>query len=542
MEAQYASVWERNSDVIPDKIALICGDNEVTWKEYDDRAAKLASLLTNSGLGDNSKVGLYLHNSNEYLEAQYSVFKIKGVPINVNYRYKEEELIYLLDNSDSEAVFFQSCYTEQIESIKDKLPKVKLYIQVDDNSNETLDFAQDYESAISEFQPMERQERSEDNIYMLYTGGTTGMPKGVMYQHGGHLKGMLNTAGAWGLIPVQEKIDVDSVALEVKKLADEGRLPISIPACPLMHGTGMWLGAIIPHLVGGTVVTLPNLGFDPDGLLKEVEKRKANNIVIVGDAFAKPIMDALDKAESEGSPYNLESINTVISSGVMWSSEVKQGLLKHHDMVLVDAMGSTEGGMGSSRASRDNPAETAKFVLNPGVIVITDEGELVEPGSDKTGKIGTSGLVPLGYFKDEKKSAETFKEFQGVRYSFPGDYAKVEADGTITLLGRGSNCINTAGEKVYPEEVEEAIKRNDDIFDCLVVGLQDDRFGQRVVALASYQDGKEIEEQELIAFTRDHLAGYKLPKQVLFVDEVMRAPNGKANYKWAQETAEKELT
>jgi fatty-acyl-CoA synthase len=542
LEAQYASVWEKNSDVIPDKIALICGDNEVSWREYDQRAAKLATLLTNAGLGDDSKVGLYLHNSNEYLESQYSVFKIKGVPINVNYRYKEEELIYLLENSDSEAIFYQSCYAEQIASIKDKLPKVKLYIQVDDKTNETLDFAQDYESAISECQPMERQERSEDNIYMLYTGGTTGMPKGVMYQHGGHLKGMLNTAGAWGLIPVQEKIDVDSVALEVKKLADEGRLPISIPACPLMHGTGMWLGAIIPHLVGGTVVTLPNLGFDPDGLLKEVEKRKANNIVIVGDAFAKPIMDALDKAESEGSPYNLESINTVISSGVMWSSEVKQGLLKHHDMVLVDAMGSTEGGMGSSRASRDNPAETAKFVLNPGVIVITDEGELVEPGSDKTGKIGTSGLVPLGYFKDEKKSAETFKEFQGVRYSFPGDYAKVEADGTITLLGRGSNCINTAGEKVYPEEVEEAIKRNDDIFDCLVVGLQDDRFGQKVVALASFQEGREIQEQDLIAFTREHLAGYKLPKQVLFVDEVMRAPNGKANYKWAKETAEKELT
>ena len=542
MEAQYASVWERNSDVIPDKIALICGDNEVTWKEYDDRAARLASLMTNSGLGDNSKVGLYLHNSNEYLEAQYSVFKIKGVPINVNYRYKEEELIYLLDNSDSEAVFFQSCYAKQIELIKDKLPKIKLYIQVDDGSEDVLSFAQDYETAISECKPMERLERSEDNIYMLYTGGTTGMPKGVMYQHGGHLKGMLNTAGAWGLIPVQEKIDVDSVALEVKKLADEGRLPISIPACPLMHGTGMWLGALIPHLVGGTVVTLPNLGFDPDGLLKEVEKRKANNIVIVGDAFAKPIMDALDKAESEGNPYKLDSINTVISSGVMWSSEVKQGLLKHHDMVLVDAMGSTEGGMGSSRASRDNPAETAKFVLNPGVIVITDEGEIVEPGSDKMGKIGTSALVPLGYFKDEKKSAETFKEFQGTRYSFPGDYAKVELDGTITLLGRGSNCINTAGEKVYPEEVEEAIKRHGDIYDCLVVGLKDDRFGQRVVALASYQDGKEIEEQELIAFTREHLAGYKLPKQVLFVDEVMRAPNGKANYKWAQETAEKELT
>ena len=384
---------------------------------------------------------------------------------------------------------------------------------------------------------MERLERSEDNIYMLYTGGTTGMPKGVMYQHGGHLKGMLNTAGAWGLIPVQETIDEYILDLNNKKA-----LPVSLVGCPLMHGTGMWLGCFVPHNLGGAVATIPGLGFDPDKIWQECSRINVTNIVIVGDAFAKPIMDALDKAESEGNPYKLDSINTVISSGVMWSSEVKQGLLKHHDMVLVDAMGSTEGGMGSSRASRDNPAETAKFVLNPGVIVITDEGEIVEPGSDKMGKIGTSGLVPLGYFKDEKKSAETFKEFQGTRYSFPGDYAKVELDGTITLLGRGSNCINTAGEKVYPEEVEEAIKRHGDIYDCLVVGLKDDRFGQRVVALASYQDGKEIEEQELIAFTREHLAGYKLPKQVLFVDEVMRAPNGKANYKWAQETAEKELT
>jgi fatty-acyl-CoA synthase len=253
------------------------------------------------------------------------------------------------------------------------------------------------------------------------------------------------------------------------------------------------------------------------------------------------MLDALDKASDEDNPYNIESVNNIISSGVMWSSEVKEGLLKHNDMILVDAMGSTEGGMGSSVASRDAPAPTAKFVLNPGVIVITDEGEHVEAGSGKMGKIGTSGLVPLGYFKDEKKSAETFKEFEGVRYSFPGDYATVEADGTITLLGRGSNCINTAGEKVYPEEVEEAVKRHPNIFDCLVVGLKDDRFGQRVVALASFQDENQIEEQDLIAFTREHLAGYKLPKQVLFVSEVMRAPNGKANYKWAKETAEKEL-
>ena len=540
MEAHYATVFEKNADAIPNEIALVCGENIRTWKEYDDRAARLATLLTSYGLGSDSKVGLYLHNSNEFLEAQYSVFKVAGVPINVNYRYKEEELIYLLDNSDSEAVFFQGCYAQQIESIKDKLDKVKVFIQVDDGTPQ-LDCAENYEQIISSNEPMERFERSEDNIYMLYTGGTTGMPKGVMYTHGGHLGAMFNTAGAWGMIPIQEKIEIENVSKEVLRISEEESLTVSVPACPLMHGTGMWLGALIPHLVGGRVVTMPQLGFDPDFLFKEVERTKTNNIVIVGDAFAKPMMDALDKAKAENSPYNLESVNTIISSGVMWSAEVKEGLLKHHEMILIDAMGSTEGGMGSSVSSRDESPGTAKFTINPGVIVITDEGEHVEPGSGKMGKIGTSGLVPQGYFKDEKKSAETFKEFEGVRYSFPGDYALVEADGTITLLGRGSNCINTAGEKVYPEEVEEAVKRHPEIYDCLVVGLKDDRFGQRVVALASYQDDKEISEQDLIGFTREHLAGYKLPKQVVFVDEVMRAPNGKANYKWAKQRAEEEL-
>ena len=540
MEAHYASVFEKNSDAIPDEIALVCGDKLRTWKEYDDRAARLASLLTSYGLGPDSKVGLYIHNSNEYLEAQYGVFKISGVSINVNYRYKAEELIYLLDNSDSEAVFFQGCYSQQIDSIKDKLDKVKVFIQIDDGT-EQLECAENYEDAIASHQPMERIKRSEDNIYMLYTGGTTGMPKGVMYTHGGHLRGMLNTAGAWGMIPLQEKVEIEDISKEVLKMAQDHNLNVSIPGCPLMHGTGMWLGALVPHLVGGRVVTMPQLGFDPDFLFKEVERTKTNNIVIVGDAFAKPMVDALDKAKKENKPYNLESVNNIISSGVMWSAEVKQGLLEHHSMVLIDAMGSTEGGMGSSTTSREKSPGTAKFVINPGVIVLTDEGEHAEPGSGKMGKIGTSALVPKGYYKDEKKSAETFKEFEGVRYSFPGDYALVEADGTITLLGRGSNCINTAGEKVYPEEVEEAVKRNSDIYDCLVVGMKDDRFGQRVVALASFEEGHEITEQELISYTREHLAGYKLPKQVLFVEEVMRAPNGKANYKWAKEIAEKEL-
>ena len=249
------------------------------------------------------------------------------------------------------------------------------------------------------------------------------------------------------------------------------------------------------------------------------------------------MLDALDRAEESGKPYDLSSVKVIISSGVMWSEEIKNGLLRHHDMMLMDTMGSTEGGMGSSVSSRDNPPKTAKFSINPGVIIISDDGEILKPGSDKVGLIGTSGLVPVGYYKDEKKSAETFREVSGVRYSFPGDYAKLEEDGTITLLGRGSNCINSAGEKIYPEEVEEAIKRNDEVFDCLVVGVDDEKFGQKVVAVVSLENNKDINEDSLVDATRSYIAGYKLPKKVIFVEQVERAPNGKANYKWAKNIA-----
>jgi len=309
----------------------------------------------------------------------------------------------------------------------------------------------------------------------------------------------------------------------------------------LMHGTGMWLGAFLPLLLGGTVITTPNLSFDPDQLWSQVQDKNITNIVIVGDAFARPMLDALDRAKEAGNSYNISSVQAIISSGVMWSAEVKNGLLKHHDMKLMDTMGSTEGGIGSSVTTRDNPSKTAKFSINPGVIVLADDGEILEPGSDKIGLLGTSGLVPVGYYKDEKKSAETFKEVNGVRYSFPGDYAKLENDGSITLLGRGSNCINSAGEKIYPEEVEEALKKNGNVFDCLVVGLPDKRFGQKVVAVVSTVDNKIVEANGLIEDTRSILAAYKLPKSIIFTDEVQRAPNGKANYKWAKSYAQENL-
>ena len=539
MTMQFANVWERVSDIAGDEIALVNGKAQLSWSSFDQKAAKIATILEEHGLKSDSKVGIYLHNSNEYLEAQYGVFKIEGVPINVNYRYKESELIYLLDNSDAEAIFFQGCYSNRIEAIKEQLPKIKAFIQIDDGTEALMEGAIDYESSISSSKKQNRFNRSEENIYMLYTGGTTGMPKGVMYKHGSFVPSMLKTAFAMGFEVPEDLANLEKIILNAK---EKDSLPVSMPACPLMHGTGMWLGAFLPMFSGGTVVTISDLGLNPKKVWKEVENNKINSLVIVGDAFAKPLLEELKEAKKNSNPYDLSSMKSMISSGVMWSSEIKDGLLEMHDMTLFDAMGSTEGGMGSSVSNREMPAKTAKFALNPGVIVLTDEGDEVQPGSGIMGKIGTSGLVPEGYFKDEKKSAETFKEVNGIRYSFPGDYATINDDGSINLLGRGSNCINTAGEKVYPEEVEEAIKKHPQIYDCLVVGLKDDKFGQKVVALASLESQGEIEEGELIDFTREQLSGYKLPKQILFVKEVMRAPNGKANYKWAKEEAENKLT
>ena len=538
MNLDFASVWETISDIIPDNDALICGEEVVSWKEYDLRSSKIATALSEAGLSSNSKAGLYLNNSNEYLICQNAIFKVGGCPINVNYRYVEEELIYLLENSDSEAVFYHACYGERIKRISNSLPNIKAWIEISDGTKSQFNDCLHYENLIAEMNPMDRIYRDPETIYMLYTGGTTGMPKGVMYKQGEFLIYLFRTLKAMGY-DVPE--DLNNLTERIKEQDKENNFIKSLVGCPLMHGTGMWLGAFLPLNLGGTVITTPNLGFDANQLWSQVEDKSVTNIVIVGDAFAKPMLNALDIAKKTGNPFDIESVRTIISSGVMWSEEVKNGLLEHHDMQLMDTMGSTEGGMGSSVSTRDNPPKTAKFSINPGVIILADDGETLEPGSDKVGLIGTSGLVPEGYYKDEKKSAQTFKEIEGVRYSFPGDYAKYEQDGTITLLGRGSNCINSAGEKIYPEEVEEAIKRNDEVFDCLVVGLPDEKFGQKVIAVVSLVKDANISETKLIEATREFIAGYKLPKGIIFKDVVQRAPNGKADYKWAKDIANENL-
>lgn len=539
MDFHLANLVEIHADAFPEKVASITchpdgTDITRTWREFDERASRIAALLRNAGLGIQAKFGIYMRNRGEYLETHSGGFKARTIPINVNFRYEADELVYLLNNSDSEAVFFQGEFSERIAKIRSRLPDIKLYVQVDDGSGPAPDWALDYETAIADVAPMPRIERPGSDIYMLYTGGTTGMPKGVMYPIGGFTARMGLGFALRGVEPPTRIEDLPEKVREVQAIESNC---VSLPACPLMHGTGMWLGHIITSHLCGTTVGISAKHFDADELWRVVERHSVTDVVIVGDAFAMPMLSALRTAQEQGRPYDISSIKRITSSGVMWSKEVKDQLLEFGDMMLWDAMGSTEGGMGNSITMRGAPIDTAKFELAEDACVFDENDQPVEPGSGEIGMVATSALVPIGYYKDETKSAATFREIDGVRYSFPGDYAMVEADGTLTLLGRGSNCINTGGEKVFPEEVEEAIKRHPEIEDCLVVGLDDERFGQKVIGVASRHSETEVSESDLIAYTRHHLSGYKLPKQVIFVDRVRRAVNGKADYAWAKSTA-----
>lgn len=534
MDFHFANAWELIAEAIPDAPALICGDVRRSWREFEDRGARLASVLEQAGLGPDARVGLYLHNCNEYTEAHFGAFKLGACPINVNYRYQADELVYLLDNSDCEAVLFHGSFAPRIEEIRARLPKLRVLLQVDDDSGATLlGGAQAYEAALAGVDPRPRAERPGSDLYMLYTGGTTGMPKGVMYDNGTFAAGM---CGGFAIRGLEPPAAVEELPGLVTKLHAMGAAPVSMPACPQMHGTGMWIGTMIPLMLGGAVHTRRSPHFDAGQLLRDVAAEKVTDLVIVGDAFARPLVAELDAARDRGQPHDLGSLAMVLSSGVMWSAEVKQGMLAHKDLILYDAMGSTEGSMGASVSNRAAPVATARFALGDNVKVFTEDDREVQPGSGEVGLVATAGLVPIGYYKDPEKSARTFRTVNGVRYSFPGDFARVEADGTITLLGRGSQVINTGGEKVYTEEVEEAAKRHPAVVDCLVVGVPDERFGNRVVAVISLAPGAEASDDELRASMREHLAGYKLPKTFVRVPLVQRAPNGKADYRWARAT------
>ncbi len=541
MEFHFATVWESVADVLADDDALVHGSSRVTWRQYDDRASRMAAAFSAAGLRPDSKLGLYLFNGNEYLESHFGAFKMRAVPVNVNYRYVDEELRYLLDNADAEALVYHSSLGDRVARVKDRLPGVKLWVEVDDGSPGQVPGSVPYETLIAEHDPMPRIAREESDIYMLYTGGTTGMPKGVMYQMGDITRAFVSIGfPIIGRQPPAEAADIPAI---VSDAVAAGSRIISLTGAPLMHGTGVWLGAMVPQLGGATVVTLQGRSLDPDEVLTTLQRERCTNLTIVGDAFAKPIIRAIDTAAAAGKPYDLSAMKMIISSGVMWTSEVKEQLLERIEQVwLVDAMGSSEGSMGTSISMKGMPAATARFSPSEGAKVFTDDDREVTPGSGEIGMLASGGMVPVGYFKDPEKSARTFRTINGKRYSFPGDMAMVGEDGSIVLLGRGSQVINSGGEKIFPEEVEEAVKRVDGVIDCLVVGTDDDRFGQVVTAVASLTPGAQVTADDVIASVKGELAHYKAPKHVVFVAEVPRAPNGKADYKTAFNLAVGSLT
>ncbi len=534
-EWNLADILDNVAVSVPDARALTHDGAGITWAELESRANGLARHLLDAGCGHRAAVAFYLHNRPEYCEVLYACAKASLTHVNTNHRYVAAELEYLWTNADAEAVVFQGTFTEQVEGLRDRLPLVRAYVHVDDGTTACPDWAVPYETAVATSTDGSVRcdaGRSDDDLLFMYTGGTTGMPKGVMWRHG-DLIAVTDRANR-NALPAEHDVDDDGVSAAVRARTS-GPGPVSLVACPLMHGTGLF-NSINTLMLGGSIVTTPGTGFDPEVFCTTVEAERVKSTFIVGDAFARPIARTLGEHPDR---WDMSSLRVMISSGVMWSAEVKAELSRHiPKLIMVDTYGSSEAiGMGSSVSTGDDTRATAKFSLGAGAVVIADDGSIVEPGSGDIGKVGIQGHTPIGYYKDEAKTAATFPVIDGVRYSIPGDYATVEADGTITLLGRGSVCINTGGEKVFPEEVEEVLKTHPAISDAIAVGVPNERFGQAVTAVVVAP--ADLDTDAAIAHVKANLAGYKAPKQVHVVPSLERASNGKIDYKrwtsWATE-------
>jgi len=516
----FADVWRAIAAVQPDEPALQQDAREVSWGDFLRQSDGLASWLRSRGVGEGAKVAQYLYNSPEYMVAFFASLIGRSIPVNTNYRYGADELIYLFDNADAEAIVFHGTFTSMVDEIRGQLPRLSAFVFVDDGTGPCPTWAVPFEDAV-ETTPSDGPNTSPDDLIFLYTGGTTGMPKGVMWRQD-DLFSLLN-GGSF------RRVDDDGDAHAVAELISrEGPGYSMLPACPLMHGTGLF-SAMSALSAGGRIVMLPSRHFDATELARTIDDFVVNVAIIVGDPFARPLLRVLD---ADPGRYSLSSIFAVVSSGAMWSEEIKRGLLVHQpNMLLVDVFSSSEAlGMGASISRGDESERTARFSLGEHVRVVGDDGRAIEPGSDEIGKLMLGGRLPLGYFKDEAKSAATFQVHEGRRYSVPGDMAKVNADGTIQLLGRGSQCINSAGEKVFPEEVEEALKSHSAVADSCVVGVPDSEFGQRIVAAVELHPGESVDEPTLIAHVKSHLAHYKAPRGIRFVDTIGRAVNGKMDY------------
>jgi acyl-CoA synthetase (AMP-forming)/AMP-acid ligase II len=522
VEFNLADLVESVADAVPEHEAVVFGDRRFTYADLDQRATRLAHVFQEAGVGTGDHVGVYLQNSNEYLEAMIAAFKIRAVPVNVNYRYVTDELRYLLADSDCRFVVHDAEFAETLRAVRPSLPMLSA----------TLARGDDYEAAIAgaaaqrDFQP-----RSADDLYVLYTGGTTGMPKGVLWRHEDIFFAAMATMTG-GPVTTPD---------EVARRAVDGNLR-GLPACPFMHGTAHWM-AFSVLFGGGTVVISPDRRLEPTRLWTLIADESVRFLVIVGDAFARPLVDAL-QADAQ-LVERLGGLSVLLSGGAILSPAVKRALAELLPATLiVDGYGASEtGGQGQMVSGSGESGAHPRFMVNAETVVLDDDFQPVVPGSGAVGRVARRGHIPLGYYKDEAKTAATFPTIDGVRWSIPGDFATVDADGTIALLGRGSVSINTGGEKVFPEEVESVLKGHAAIFDAVVVGVADERWGERVSAVVQLRDAlTPPSEQEIITFCRECLAGYKVPRDVVVVDAIMRSPSGKPDYRWARQIATGALT
>jgi len=535
-----ADLAEHAIDAVPDRVALICGDDQLTYAQLEEKANRLAHYLIDQGVNKDDKVGLYCRNRIEIVIAMLGIVKAGAILVNVNYRYVEGELKYLFENSDMVALVHERRYADRVANVLPETPNVKTVLVVEDGTEDPSgDFRKyggvEFYSAIAQGSP-ERDfgDRSADDIYLLYTGGTTGFPKGVMWRHEDIYRVLFGgTDFATGEF-VKDEYDLAKAAAENPPM-------IRYPIPPMIHGatqSATWMSIFS----GQTTVLAPE--FDADEVWRAIHDHKVNLLFFTGDAMARPLLDTLQAIQKEGDgsdSLDLSSLFLLASTAALFSTSIKEKLLELlPNRVITDSIGSSETGFGGTSivAKGEHHMGGPRVTIDHRTVVLDEDGNEVEPGSGVRGVIAKKGNIPVGYYKDEEKTRQTFRIYNSVRYAIPGDYAEVEADGTVTMLGRGSVSINSGGEKTYPEEVEAALKGHPDVFDALVVGVPDPRFGQHVAAVVQPRDGARPTLAELDSFVRREIAGYKVPRSLWYVDEVNRSPAGKPDYCWAKDQTE----
>lgn len=529
MEFNLADLFECVVDAAGEREALVAGQRRLTHGELDRRANRLAHHLAARGVEAGQHMGILAINRAEWVEAMLAAFKIRAVPINVNYRYVESELAYLFDNADLVALVYERRFGPLVGAVRLGLPKLRHLVVLEDESTEDAERlgAIPYEEALAAASP-ERgfPPRSPDDRYVIYTGGTTGMPKGVVWRHEDAFFGALG-GGNWGGPGIARPEDLAANARKAEPASQ-------LVTAPMMHGGGQWvtLGAFY---TGDRVVLYTGRGFDAAEIWRLAERERVTSVAIVGDAMGRPLAEALAEP---GARYDLAALRLVGSGGAILSPAVKEELRGRLPGVLVmDSFGASESGYQGSVLDMGRPAAGPRFTVNEQTAVLDEKLRPVTPGSGAVGRLARRGHVPVAYYKDPEKTAATFVEVDGARWVLPGDWARVEADAAIHLLGRGSVCINSGGEKIFPEEVEAVVKSHPDVFDVVVVGLPDARWGERVVAVVQPRPGRRVTLAAVDAHCRPHLAGYKLPRDLVCVDAIARTPAGKPDYRRAKEMA-----